>query len=93
VPLAPNADPRDGRLDVVLIGPQHRQALAAYLDARLRFASGTLPALPVQPGARIELRAPVGARLRVDDKLLADADGPTSLEVRCRAGAGRILGS
>jgi diacylglycerol kinase (ATP) len=93
VPIAPNADPRDGQLDVVFIGPQHRHALAVYLDARLRLASGTLPSFLVQPGTRIELRAPAGTRLRVDDELLGDADGRVSLEVRCGAAAARILGS
>jgi diacylglycerol kinase family enzyme len=40
LPLAPEAEPGDGRLDVVLIHPEHRSALAAYVEARARGASG-----------------------------------------------------
>jgi len=46
VPLAPQADPSDGRIDIVLIGAADRGALLDYLDERLHLASGRLPAPP-----------------------------------------------
>ena len=95
VPLAPAADPSDGRLDVALVGEGDRDALLEYLDGRLRLASGQLPALRVEPARRIELVAPAGVRLHVDDRVwpsdrsLAD---PAPLSVRCLGGAVTLRG-
>jgi diacylglycerol kinase (ATP) len=67
--LAPAADPGDGLLDVVLIGPEHRAALAAYVEERLRGRSPEPPRFEVQRGRRLVLRAPTEAPLHADDEL------------------------
>jgi diacylglycerol kinase family enzyme len=70
VPLAPGADPGDGLLEVVLIGPEHRQAVADYLEARLAGGEAAAPGFDVRRGRRIELQPPAGARLHMDDELV-----------------------
>jgi diacylglycerol kinase family enzyme len=52
VALAPGADPGDGALDLVLVGPEH----------------GDLRAPPVHRGRRLALRFPDGCPLHVDDE-------------------------
>lgn len=95
VPLAPDADPSDGLLDVVLIGVEDRGPMLDYLEKRLNLASGVMPALRTARTERLELVAPAGVRLHVDDRVwptgepLSDA---TRLEVRCRAGAATMIG-
>ncbi len=54
VPLAPHADPGDGKLDVVLLPEEKRSMLAAYLDARLNGREEAL-ALPVHRGRRLQV--------------------------------------
>ena len=64
--LAPDADPGDGWLDVVLVGPDHRDLLAGHLAARAR--GEPPPELPVHRGRRLRLRGPL-ADLHVDDEV------------------------
>ena len=52
--LAPDADPGDGMLDVVLASGNQCRALLDYLGHRLE-SEATLPALPVHRGRRLEL--------------------------------------
>jgi diacylglycerol kinase (ATP) len=95
VPLAPDADPSDGLLDVVLIGEEDRDPVLAYLEKRLNLASGVMPSLRTARAKRVELVAPAGARLHVDDKEWPTDDPlvePMSLEVRCRASTVTMVG-
>lgn len=71
IPLAPDADPTDGLLDVVLIDEQGRQALLEYLERRLADSSAMPPRLRVERASRITLRPPPGTDMHVDDKHLA----------------------
>jgi diacylglycerol kinase (ATP) len=69
--LAPDADPGDGLLDVVLITEEHRSALAAYVDARLEDRDEPLR-LDVRRARRLSLHPQDELPLRVDDELLAE---------------------
>ena len=96
VPIAPSADPSDGRLDVALVGEAERQSLLDYLDGRLSLASGELPKAQVVSGRDIELVAPAGVRMHLDDRLWPKADPlrkPKRVEVRCVPGAATLVGS
>jgi diacylglycerol kinase (ATP) len=77
VPLAPDADPGDGLLDVVLIGPSDRQALLDYLAGRLHDSAADLPRLPVERGRHLTLRPSRAASLHVGDELF---EPPTDTE-------------
>jgi diacylglycerol kinase (ATP) len=69
LPLAPSADPGDGILDVVLIGPEHRESLAGLAEARARGRVGAATPLPVKRGRRLEIRFPAACCLHVDDEV------------------------
>lgn len=68
VPIAPSADPADGLLDVVLIGPEDRDALRKYVDARLAGDTPPRPDLTVHRGRELVFRPPPDRMLRVDDE-------------------------
>jgi diacylglycerol kinase (ATP) len=96
VPIAPEADPSDGALDVVLIGEGERQSFLDYLDGRLALASGEIPRTRRVQGRLIELTAPAGVRLHLDDRLWPKPDPlrkPKRIEVRCLPGAATLVGS
>lgn len=85
--LAPAADPGDGLLDVVLLTEEKRDALVAYVEARLDGADAELPALDTRRGHELTLLPPHGAPLHVDDDLWPVEDaGP----VVVRAGARHV---
>lgn len=69
IPLAPEADPGDGLLDVVLVRREHRAGLAAYVEARLDGRSPPPPQLEVRRARRVRMRFPDGCPLRLDDML------------------------
>lgn len=76
IPLAPDADPTDGALDVVLVRPVDRAALADYVEGRLRDSTPDPPQLPRQRGRRLEIECPGGCVLHVEDELWPeDAEG------------------
>jgi diacylglycerol kinase family enzyme len=80
--LAPAGDPGDGLLDVVLIVEEHRDALRAYVDARLDDASAEFPALGAHRGRELTLRPPEDALLHVDDDPWpAESDGAVVLRL------------
>ena len=96
VPLAPEADPSDGLLDLVLIRTEDRDGILEYLDRRLHLASGVMPPLQTVRADRFELVAPAGVRLHVDDSPWPDDEPitePMRLDVRCRARAVSLLGA
>jgi diacylglycerol kinase family enzyme len=96
VPLAPEADPYDGQLEVALLRSEDRDALRAYVDDRVNLASGTIPEVPVMRGRVIGLRAPSGTRLHLDDGLWPSderhslKDG-ADMTVRVQPGALRVV--
>lgn len=96
VPFAPDADPGDGLLDVALVREADRHSLLSYLDERLRLASGRLPTLRRVQARSVELEAPKGARLHLDDRLWP-WPGPLgrslAITVRCRPAEARIAGA
>ena len=77
VPVAPDADPGDGLLDVVLIGEAQRKALLAYFDARMHARSAEAPKLPVHRGREIELVPPPDVALTS-----TTSPGPTTAPAR-----------
>jgi diacylglycerol kinase family enzyme len=85
--LAPTADPGDGLLDVVLIPEEQRDALSAYVEARLAGEAAELPALVAHRGHTLTLRPPSGVPFHVDDDPWPiEADGA----VVVRAGAEQV---
>ena len=96
LPFAPQANPSDGLLDLVLVSEAERESLLAYAEGRLTLASGQLPALRSTPARAVELVAPAGVRLHIDDRNWPSAQ-PLSeaiaLSVRCLGGAATFVGS
>jgi len=95
VPLAPDADPSDGLLDVVVVGKEDREPILTYLENRLNLASGSMPPLRTIRASQVQVVAPAGARLHVDDSAWPSDDAPADpirLEVRCLPGAVALLG-
>jgi diacylglycerol kinase family enzyme len=72
VPLAPEADPGDRLLDLTLVRPADRSALAAHIEARL----ADRPAVPLELSSYranvIVLRPPPRCPVHVDDDLVED---------------------
>jgi diacylglycerol kinase family enzyme len=69
LPLAPDADPGDGVLEVALVGEAERVKLLAYFSERLRDLDPPPPEIPHRRGRRIVLEAPADVRFHVDDGL------------------------
>jgi diacylglycerol kinase (ATP) len=69
LPLAPAADPGDGLLDIVLVGPDDRASLVDYLSERLRELDPDPPPLDARRGERIVIGPPGDVRLHLDDRL------------------------
>ena len=83
LPLAPGADPGDGCLDVVLIRPEDRTPLAAYLEARLLDDAAPAPRLECRRVSELVVEPPEAARMHVDDLLPAwDAGTTRWVEIR-----------
>lgn len=77
LPLAPEADPGDGLLDVVLVRPEDRAPLAEYVAARLRDEDPPLPSLDIRRCRELVFEPPEDAGVHVDDVLPAwDAGAP-----------------
>ncbi len=75
--LAPQADPADGFLDLVLVAEQERRALREYLDARI--AGGeTEAALPTRRVTRVTIMA-AGAEVHIDDRLERPHEKPSAV--------------
>lgn len=80
--LAHESDPGDDLLDVVLVRPDDRSALAEYVAARRDDEEVTAPRLTVERGRHVVLEPPREARLHVDDVLPAwDLSTTTWVEI------------
>ena len=66
LPLAPEADPGDGLLDVVLIGPEHRDGLCALVEMPEEERPAA-PPLPAARGRRLDVVLPPGCAVHADD--------------------------
>ena len=94
VPLAADADPGDGVMEVVLVRADDCAALRDYIAERVRLAAAPMPELPIVSGREIRLVAPAGVQLHLDDELWPD-DEPISREAKIaitvEAGALRVV--
>lgn len=87
IPVAPEADPGDGLLELTLIRESHRSGLVAYLDARLEERRAELPALDVRRAREIVLRPPGAAPFHCDDepvRLEGSAESTVRVDVKDR---------
>src|SRR5688572_26703969 len=94
LPLAPDAFPGDGELDVVRLGKGDRQPLLDYLEKRMHPASAQLPELNCVRAKKIEIVAPPGVRWHLDDKAWPGEkpdSGKARLKVKCLAGAATFV--
>jgi diacylglycerol kinase (ATP) len=78
IPLAPGADPSDGKLEVVLVRPDAAGSLAAHVEARLEQRAPEPPQLEVLRGRSLRMEFPDGCPVRVDDRLWGD-DGESAV--------------
>ena len=69
VPFAPDADPSDGRLDLVMVTEADREPILEYLERRLHLSSGEMPALRSESVTKVALEPPAGVRLHLDDEI------------------------
>jgi diacylglycerol kinase (ATP) len=75
--LAPEADPGDGMLDVVLVSVRDREALLEYVGGRLREVAAELPELRTVRGRHVRLRSANGRPLHIGDSVVeAPRDHP-----------------
>jgi diacylglycerol kinase family enzyme len=81
VPLAPEADPGDGLLELTLLCEEDRLKLAAYAAARLHGRPVDSLDLDVRPARRIELYAPTNWPLHVDDEVLEGSSDRQTITV------------
>jgi diacylglycerol kinase (ATP) len=90
VPIAPQADPHDGLVDVVLIGRDDAAPLERYARARRAGRQQSLPTLRTLRGRTVELIPPLLHPLVVDDRVVAPAHiGLTTIDAA--ASAVRVL--
>jgi diacylglycerol kinase family enzyme len=86
VPLAPEAEPGDGLLDLALVSTNHREGLAVYVRRREPDRHIPPPEVRRARGHRLSIRFPAGCPLHVDDELWPEgsmdgADGQAILTV------------
>jgi diacylglycerol kinase family enzyme len=86
--MAPQADPRDGLLDVVLLHAGGRIVTAAFLASFLSGRHLDRPGVSSFRAARLELRGPLPFGLQVDGDVF---ETPLPLEIGIRPGALQIL--
>jgi diacylglycerol kinase (ATP) len=88
--LAPNANPGDGVLDLVLVTEQDRSLLKDFLQREP--SDDTLPHLPVYQGKRFRITSRV-RRIHVADKIkrLQPSGTPWVLDVQIQPGAIQVL--
>jgi diacylglycerol kinase (ATP) len=98
IPLAPEADPGDGLLDLVLVGEEQRQSLLDHLSGRLEQAAALAPDLIVKRGRKLTLS--VGRPfppLHIDDDVVGhdigklDAESEARFKLEFEPGAVKVL--
>jgi diacylglycerol kinase family enzyme len=75
VPLAPDADPGDRLLDLVLVRGGDAAALAAHARARLEHRPEPQLRLETHRARKVVLEPPPSAPMRLDDELLDSFSG------------------
>lgn len=75
VPLAPDADPGDGMLDVVVAGEAERKPLEGYLTARLEGGDVAPFLLSVTQASSVRLSVH-GVRVHIDGEVWPDEEDP-----------------
>jgi diacylglycerol kinase (ATP) len=70
--LAPEADPGDGTMEIVLINESHRDKMLSYIDGRIRGQEENLNAT-ILTGEKVKIKWE-GKDIHVDDELLEDKD-------------------
>jgi diacylglycerol kinase (ATP) len=86
VPIAPDAEPHDGMLDVVTIRPSNVAALDEYVQARRRGQPVAFPPLDWRRGRHVRLVPPPTHSIMVDDRPI---DGDPRLRLWSRRVPGR----
>ena len=82
LPLAPDADPGDGLLDLVVVRPEDRETLTRHVRARLDGEDGTPLPFERRRVRRIAFSLPADCPLRVDEELWpGDADRRAGAEL------------
>jgi diacylglycerol kinase (ATP) len=84
VPLSPRAEPGIGHLELVLIGPEQRDEVLDYLDARLAGGDPDAPTFDLRSGRSFAVSLPVGCPLRLDDRLIEDRVTAATVTVGAR---------
>ena len=94
IPLARDADPADGELDLVLLRDDDRDRLRDYAVSRVESASPVMPSLDVRRGRRVRLAPPSGWPIHVDDELVElDTAGPARVvDILLRHGVVQVVG-
>jgi diacylglycerol kinase family enzyme len=94
IPLAADADPADGALDLVLLREDDRERLLKYAVSRVESASAVMPSLDVRRGKRVRLAPPVGWPIHVDDEVVElDSDGAARIvDILLRPGVVQVVG-
>jgi diacylglycerol kinase family enzyme len=84
VPLAPEADPTDGWLDVFVAAEGDRAALLEYTEHHLHGSETRPPPIATRRCRRVEVEAAAGP-LHVDDRLYTAFDGGGAAAAGCAA--------
>ena len=94
IPLATEADPADGKLDLVLLRDDDRERLRDYAVSRVESASAVMPSLDVRRGQRVRLAPPAGWPIHVDDELVElETGGPARVvDILLRRGVVQVVG-
>jgi diacylglycerol kinase (ATP) len=90
LPLAPGADPGDGRLDLVLVPREARDALAAFALARIEGRAAPDLDLTIRRVRVVEFTVPEGCPFHVDDTLWPGDGRPVPASVRVTAAEGAV---
>jgi diacylglycerol kinase family enzyme len=94
IPLASDADPSDGALDLVLLREDDRDRLLEYAVSRVESASATMPSLDVRRGKHVRLGPPDGWPIHVDDEVVeVDSGGAARVvDILLRPGVVQVIG-
>jgi diacylglycerol kinase family enzyme len=80
VPIAPDADPGDGVLDVAVLRKEHAGSLGGYVEELIAGHSPPPPTLDVRRARRIVILPPADAAFHLDDKILPLSSGKLVVE-------------